>query len=731
MESQDDLGLSLDLDEVMRAPDVTKLLDAEAITKIGLLAADGYKRDLGSREEWSTRQAQANKLALQVYEAKTFPWPGAASVKFPLITVAAMQYHAKAYPGLISGTDLVKARVIGLDPTGEKSARALRLSTHMSWQNLEQDTDWEGEHDKLLLVQAIAGCGFIKRLYEPGPARQCSRLVLPNHLVINYFATSLDDAPRYTHTYYLNHNDIRLRELDGRFRDVETEPTATANAASVATVAKDERQGIQVPTTDEATPYLTGEQYCWFDLDGDGYQEPYIVTFDTNSGLVRRIVARFLPNGIKRLQSNISKKKEGSVYRISPVKIFTKYGFIPSPDGGFYDLGLGAILGPLNETVNTTINQMLDAGTMATLGGGFLGRGFKGKGGGITFQPNMWYPVDAPGDDLRKNVLPLPVREPSAVLLQLLGLLLQYGERVVSATELQMGENIGQNTPAETARTMNENGARVYNAIYKRTWRAMRDEFNIQYDLNKYFLEEDQDFTELTSGQGAMVRVSDYQEGSITVRPAADPHIVSDTQRIDQAKLVAGNAQTLPGHNRYQSLLRLYKAMQIPNIDEILPPPQQPGPPGPDGKPGAPQPASDFPPAPNPKMIEAQLKEKKFQLDVAQFQLDKHMGSIELQEDVQKNQAEIMKLYAGAEALLAQAQGVDTGHQIALIEAQIGALKHHNEGLMKAIGIIQKDVEHRREHSTDGGAGLAAVGATGANQGVSQTSGGNGAAAPG
>ena len=699
-----DLKTTLDIDRLMSATNIVPMLDKDDVGKIGSAALEGYQTDLQSRAEWDERMASANKLAMQVYEEKSFPWPNAASVKFPLITVAAMQYQAKAYPALVSPTDLVKARVIGLDPDGQKSARALRIATHMTWQNLEQDEGWEEDHDKLLLVQSIIGCAFKKRVYEPGPGKQQSRLVLPANLVVNYFSKNLHDSPRYTHTYYLTANNIRQRELDGRFAEVEVDPTVNADNTAQK-YARDERQGLSPPPSERITPWFTGEQYCWLDLDDDGYQEPYIVTFDIDSGKVRRIVARYLPSGIK--------KRGEDIYKITPVKVFIKYPFIPSPDGGFYDLGLGSILGPINESVNTAINQMLDAGTMATLGGGFLGRGFKGKGGAITFQPNQWYPVDAPGDDLRKNILPLPIREPSNVLLQLLGLLIQYGERIVSATDLQMGENIGQNTPAETARTMNENGARVYSAIYKRTWRSEKEEFSLQYDLNRLYLEVDQDYTELTTGKGAMVMASDYQEPAISIRPAADPHVVSDTQRIDQAKLVASNAVQLPGHNKYASLKRLYQAMQIPNIDEIMPPPQTQGPPGPDGKPTM-QPAADFPPMPNPKMMDAQLRQKQFELEVAQFKADRQDAQIQLQLEVQSNQAEIMKLYAQAEKALAEAKGVATQDQINLINAQIQAVKLRNEGLLKALAIIQKDMEHSREHR-DEGKGLGGMGAGAAN----------------
>jgi chaperonin GroES len=672
-----DLKRAVPLDEAIEAPNVATLLDADDVKTIGVLCQDGYNEDKASRVEWEERSATAMKLALQVKEAKTFPWPEAANVKFPLVTVAAIQYHARAYPALISGVDLVKCRVIGDDPKGEKSARAYRLATHMSWQCLEQDVRWEEEHDKLLLVQGIAGCAFTKKLWDPVAGHNVTSLVLPKDFVVNYYTRDLDTSPRYTHVFNLTENVIRQRELDGRYGEVEiTKSEPTQNQLDLA---KDEREGVRPPPEGSSTPYETGEMYCWLDLDKDGYAEPYIVTFDIATSRVRSIVARYFPSGVKKV--------DGKVYEIAPAKVFTKYGFIPSPDGGFYDLGLGMLLGPLNESVNTALNQIFDAGTMATLGGGFVGRGFKARGGPFSFKPFEWFPVDAPGDDLRKNILPLPVREPSSVLFQVLGLLVQYGERMIGSTDIRAGESPGQNTPAETTRTLNANGAMVENAIYKRTWRSMRDEYRVQYDLNKIYLTADVDYEDLTKGAGALIHPDDYGGSSLDVKPAADPYIVSDTERIQRAGIVFKNAMTVPGHNRYQATKRLYKAMQIEFIDEILPPPMMPGP---DGQP---KPAPDFPPPPNPKMMDAQLKQQEFQFAVKQWQAERQDQAIELRMLVTKNQAEIMKLYAQAEKALAEAKGVDTEHQIQLINARIGALKEHNDDLLKLIEIVQKGIQ--------------------------------------
>ena len=665
----------LDLDDVLRAPNVCDLLTEEECKYIGQCALDGYMQDKESRREWEKRNATAMELALQVVRQKTFPWPNASNVKFPIITVAALQYQARAYPALVDTADLVKAKVYGDDPDGQKTARAERISAHMSWQNIEQDCGWEEAHDKGLLVQAIAGNAFIKKTFDAAQRRNVTKLVLPENFVTNYYTKDIESSERYTHTFILSENDIRQREIIGLFCEYEEgeyQPKSLSPDKGPLEQERDERQGLTEPGIDRATPYFTGEQYCWWDLDGDGYAEPYIVTFDLNSGCVRRIVARFLGSSIERL--------DGQVYCIKPVCVFTKIPFIPSPDGGFYDIGLGALLGPLNESVNTALNQIFDAGTMATLGGGFTGRGFKGRGGPFSMRPFEWYPVDAPGDDIRKNILPLPVREPSNVLFQVLGLLIQYAERVVGATDIQLGENPGQNTPAETTRTLNENGSRVYNAIYKRTWRAFSDEFDIQYDLNQKFLEGSQDYYDLVRGKGAMLMPDDYRGPRIYVCPAADPYVVSDTQRVQQATALLQASQQLPGFNRYQAGLRWLKALRIPNIEAIYPQPMQQGPQG------QMVPSNDFPPPPpDPKMITAQAAAQKVQLQAQEMQADQMRLKIEMMNDVIESRAKVQNLQAQAQLYLAQAGATAQDPAIKMIYAEIEAEGARGDRMLRLI----------------------------------------------
>lgn len=704
------------IDVLLKAANIADLLNDEELAKVAAQVSNGYEIDVASREGWMRRSAEGMKLALQVKEEKTYPWPKCANVKFPLITVAALQYHARAFPTLVSGTEVAMARVIGLDPDGQKSGRADRIKTHMNWQCLEQDEGWEEEHDKALLVQPIAGCAFFKHAFDNAKGYVTDRLVLPKDFVINYWTKDLATSPRYTHTFPMDKNTIHQRQLDGRFKkypEGEQPSPATDKDKNAITEAVDRRQGVTEPAVEaEVTPYFTGEQYCWYDFDGDGYAEPYIVTFDIGSGKVWRIVARYHDDGIKKLPGT------EQIYDIKPIRVFSKIPFIPSPDGGFYDLGLGQLAGPLNESVNTAVNQLFDAGTMATLGGGFVGRGFKSKGGPFTFRPNEWHPTDAPGDDLRKNVLPLPVREPSAVLFQLLGFLVQYGERIVSATEIQVGESPGQNMKAETASILNDNGARVYTAIYKRTWRGFRDGLRIRYDLNAIYLEADNDYTDLTTGKGAMVKLSDYRGSHVHVVPAADPNVISDAKMEKLADMLMANAMALPGHNKYKTILRAYKLKKVPNIDEILPPPKGPDPQDPQKQIDLP----DFPPSPNAKMMEVQIKQKAQELKEKEFQAERQDMQITMQVDIMRELAEIDRLHAQATKLLAEAEGVDTGHQIALINAEIGARKHGMEGMLKMLDIFKKYQQPSKESASGtgsdakpNGAGLGGMAAAGKN----------------
>lgn len=704
------------------APNLCDRFTDDQLKLLGHRVCEDFERDRNSRQDWEERQDKALRLALQVTEKKTFPWEGAANVKFPLITIAAMQFSSRAYPALINGPHPVAAEPVARRPdfrfpagltqaaqAGDKNAQKMlqeftqkaqaaleeyqklsdrcgRISRHMSYQLLEEDTDWEENHDKALLIMSILGCVFKKSYFDPIRSHNVSETVNPRDLIVNYFAKSVETAPRLTHIIYLSSNECYERAERGVFLDIydeggPPEPRLTYEQNHEA----DERQGLTQSPSDPDAPYEFLEQHRFLDLDGDGYAEPYVVTVRYDTRQVLRIVPRFTARDI--LWSD-----RGRIIRIDPIQAFTKYTFIPSPDGGFYDLGLGALLGPLNETIDSAINQLLDAGTLANAGGGFVGRGFRNKKGEYRFRPGEWKTVDSTGDDMRKNILPLPTPQPSTVLFNLLQLLIEYAESIAGAVDILQGKNPGQNTPAETSRAMVEQGMKVFNGIYKRVHRAFTSELRKLFRLNTVFISDEMPY--FIGGMSPLSRTmaGDYSGAALVIKPSADPFYMSDAQRYNQATALLTVAHQSPGYDLYEVNKYYLEALKLPHIDKFLPDPKGP---------------YAVPPPQNPKV---QIEQMKLQAKQATDQTTFKLKLLELTQKAELIRAQIDELRARAEMELSQAKGVDVGHTIALINAEIAQKKNHMDGLLEAIKLLHEATSSKEG---DGKSGSDSAGASG------------------
>ena len=654
------------LEDLIVCPNIAELLHEDDLYKIGHDVHEEFTADLLSRSAWEKRTEESMKLALQVAEAKSFPWPNASNVKFPLITIAALQYHARAYPVLISGDTPVHCRVIGDDPDGMKERRAERIENHMSYQILEVAEDWEEDTDRVLITQPIVGCAFKKTYYHPTKRRPQSDYILARDLVVNYWTKSLDQAPRVTHIQYMTKNEIYERVARGLFCEMQ-DVTAVTIPQSNLQLTQNKAQGMEAPqSTDPSTPYEILETHKFIDFDGDGYAEPYIVWVRRDTKQVLRIVARYFEQSIER-------NLKGKILGIKAEQYFTKFPFIPSPDGGFYDLGFGVLLGPLNQSIDTLINQMIDAGTMANTAGGFLSRGIKMRGGNYNFAPLEWKHVDSTGDDLRKGIVPLPVREPSQVLFTLLGMLINYGERIGGSVDILVGQNPGQNTAAETTRTMAEQGMKIFSGIFKRTYRSLKQEFRKIYRLNQLYLDDEVDFQ---SDKGEFnISADDYNGPVSDISPSADPNIVSDSQLMAKAQAMLQLATTTPGVNIRAAQLMYAKAWKVAELENLLPDPK-----GPNAiKPAVPE--------------KLQVEQMKAQIKQADLQLQMKLGVLKLMDTAKLNEAKIHKLEAEALLALETAGGVRTGQEIQLINSQISAMKAKNEGIMSSIELMMKLTE--------------------------------------
>ena len=716
-----ELSKKLKLDAIQDSDNIAELLPKEDLEKIGHRVKSNYDTDKQSRAPWERKMKESIELALQVTKEKSYPWPKSANIKFPLLTIASLQFASRAYPSLVKTPDLVKYRVQGKDD-GQKASRAMRISAHMSYQLLEQDEPWEEDQDKALLALPILGCIFKKSYYDPVRAHNVSKLVLPQDLVVHYYARSIEDCERKTEVFQLYPREIRERELRGTFRENEYGPGGFDDTRD-----EDKRQGLTAPPDDEDRPRTFLEQHCYIDLDGDGYKEPYVVTIDDKSKKVARIVARFekitteQSLKIKELQSRMKALAEGlpqpsqeptpqmimqiqqaeqtlmamqeeikalseekpKVLSIKPVEHYTKYPFIPSPDGGFYDLGFGALLGPLNDSVNTLINQLIDSGTLNNSNTGFIGKGARIKGGAVRFQPNELKRVNVAGGTLRDSIVMMDFKPPSPVLFQLLGMLVNYAERVASVNDAMMGENPGQNTPAFTSKQMLEQGLQVFNGIFKRIYRSFRSELRKLYALNAIYLDKEEYFSYQDSD--SKVLATDYTSDPKDLIPAADPNAFANTERMAKAQSVAERAMSVPCYDPIKVEQRLHEAMDIPDASEIYPlvPEQDEQGQETGGM------ALRFPPQPDPE-LEIEKADMERRVLEGQSRAEKEM--LLAQSTVNKDQAQII-------LLMAQAQ--ETADKPELERLKL--LDKEQDSIRKSLVELAKADEQRNKRDTDTG----------------------------
>lgn len=558
-----------DLDKVLSSTNIAADMDEDDLLRIGERVVKEFDLDLQSRDEWQQRQEEWTKLAMQVSNKKVYPWTDAANVKYPLLTVAALQFGARAYPSLIPNDgNVVKARILGFDPTGEKQKQAIKVGKHMSYQLVEEMDGWEEGMDKLLTCLPITGTMFKKTYYDAFEGKPCSYIIFPKHLVVNYSARCLDTASRVSEIVELYDNDITERQRAGIFRDVDLVMSTTSMDDLLQSTIQQE-QGLNDASDDYTKLRIIIEQHCRLDLDEDGYEEPYIVTVDYDTRQVLRITARFGAEDVK-------KNEKGELIRIIPIQYYTKFTFIPNPDGGFYDVGFGELLGPINHTVNTIINQLIDAGTLSNLQSGFLGRGIKLKGGDYNFRPGEWKMTNSTGDDLRKSIMPMPVREPSNVLFQLLGLLIQSGKELSTVSEIMVGKMPGQNTPATTTMAAIEQGMKVFTAIYKRLFKSLTKEFQKLFELNKQYLPDYAEFFDIT-GEFQTEGISKEAYDTVAaVIPGADANVSSESQRLAKAQGLMELFPVLP--NKGEVLRRILEAQEQPALEVLLQNPEPPKP---------------------------------------------------------------------------------------------------------------------------------------------------------
>lgn len=500
------------LADYIDAVNIADGLSEEQLNTIGSRCVEEYELDDTTRGDWVDDAEKAMDLARMVVEPKSYPFEGAANVKYPLIATASMQFAARAYPAIVDAPNVAKAQIVGEDADGEKQRRGDRVAEHMSWQLLNEIEEWEEDTDVLLHQVPIVGCAFKKVYYSPGHARPCIEYIPGIDLVVNHDTTrSLMSCPRITHRFDRHPYEVRENQNSGRWRKADLGQAEGGDADSQA-------------------PHEFIEQHRFLDLDEDGVDEPYIVTVHVKTKQVMRITANFDREDVKVTG-------EGRVTRVARKNYFVRYQFLPNPDGGFYGIGFGSLLRSINETVNSTLNQMLDAGHLQNAGGGFIGSngGIWLKEDEIRQSPGKFHRVRATGDDIRKSIVHMEHPGPSASLFQLLGLMIEAGKEVASVKDVMTGD-APKNTPATTTLALIEQGMMVFTAIYKRIHRALKQELGLLYDINTKTLPPKVYFTVLDTPKA--VAQEDYAPGDYDIIPVSDPKLASDMQKITRAQML-------------------------------------------------------------------------------------------------------------------------------------------------------------------------------------------------
>ena len=592
------------LKERIESVNIADSLEDDKLSEIGAKVIRGYDIDLASRADLDEINKKAMDLATQVVEKKTFPWEGAANVKHPLITVAAIQFASRAMPEIIPNSGVVKVKIVGEDPNGQKRERGERVSEYMNYQLTEEMVEWLDGTDKLLHVLPIIGTCFRKIYFDSLEGRVVSKFLTCDDVVVNAKAECLSTARRISHKFYKYVNDVYELSASGVWKEYEL------------VVAQSE-------DNDEDAPHLYIEQHTWLDLDEDGYEEPYIVTVHKETNNVVRIVARFDDDDVYA--------KNGKLIKITPTEYFVKYSFIPNPNAGFYDTGFGSLLYPINSSINTVINQLIDAGTLSNTGGGFISRGVQMKSGSVAFKPGEWKKVNTLAQDLRNGILPLPIREPSQVLFQLLGLLINAGNDISSIQNAMKGEKPGENVSAATVLALIEQGLKVFGGIYARVHRSLGREYQLLYKLNEKYLEPTHYFNIVDADDNQRkIMQEDFNYADHDIKPSADPSLSLEVQKTARAQALM-EISGREGLNEDEITKTYLEAIKVPS-DQFLTPPE------------------NRTNKPDPKIEEIYAK-LDFEKDRVQIEKDKaHLQRIEIFAKIEDIRANAILKIAKAEA---------------------------------------------------------------------------------
>ena len=548
-------------EEVEFDSNLAEYMDEQDLKDMSSDLIGDYKEDSSSREEWYDAYAKGLKLLGFKYEDRSQPFQGASGVTHPLLSETVTQFQAQAYKELLPANGPVRVQMIGKsDP--QKEQQAQRVQEFMNYQVMHVMEDFDPDLDQMLFYLPLSGSSFKKIYYDSTMGRAVSKFIPSEELIVPYTATDLGTAERITHVLKRTENDIRKLQVTGFYRDVDLEEYEDAETNSIQTEIN-RLDGVKETGSYKNDSYTLLEMHVDLDVPGfedpDGIKLPYIVTIDEGSGNVLSVYRNYDE------QDSLKKKKQ----------YFVHYKFLPGL--GFYGYGLIHMLGGLSRTATAALRQLLDAGTLSNLPAGFKARGLRIADDDSPIQPGEFRDVDAPSGDLRAGLMPLPYKGADQTLFQLLGFVVQAGQRFASIADQKIGDSVAANAPVGTTMALIERGSRVMSAIHKRLHYAQKTEFNLLAKVFKEFLPQRYPY-DVGSGAVPSIKSTDFDD-RVDIMPVSDPNIFSMSQRVTLAQTQLQMAQSDPkSHNIYEAYKRMYQSLGVKDIDAILPPPDTPKP---------------------------------------------------------------------------------------------------------------------------------------------------------
>ena len=524
-------------------------LPDQEVLNIGKSLIKSFEDDKASRKDWEDQYSKGLKMLGVVVEDRQDPFPGASGVHHPLMSEAATQFQARAIGEMFPAGGPVKTQIVGKQ-SDKKLEQAQRVQDFMNYQVTNQITDYFNELDQLLYYLALAGSAFKKIYFDNSLDRICSKFVPADQFVISMENTDLETAERYTQVMKQTTNEIKRKQIEGFYRDVPT--SQNQGGQSTADVVEQTLQKLEGMTPSMADKIHTIlEIHADIDIgeDESGLALPYIVTVDYESGQTL---------AIRRNWKEDDPLKKKRTY-------FIHYKYLPGL--GFYGSGLIQSIGGLQHASTGALRALLDSAAFANLNGGFKAKGARIEGGDITVSPGEWVDVEAYGDDLRKSFIPLPFKEPSPTLLQLLGVLTESGRRFASIADAMVGQSAGSG-PVGTTIALIEQGSKVFSAIHKRLHQAQGREFKLIYELNGEFLDDEYPYDVI--GERKTIRRKDFDD-AVDVVPVSDPNIFSQAQRIALAQTGLQLAQQAPNIiDTKEAYRRFLQSLNIPDYQDLI-----------------------------------------------------------------------------------------------------------------------------------------------------------------